>query len=253
MSFGDLSKVAPSACLDPEALPLTEIVAAQGGLWFSSESSLLQQEDEGVVSLRARCGGDVARAANGNTEFCGLTEIAGQPFLVFPPRKNAGFVADLGQIKTCVSLAVVHSDSAKAGKISGTLCAIATGDGASTLVLEDRGEGLRLTNRDGDPAQTVPAASGLRLSFLVWDSAGATYADAAGRSCKLDWPGAIAEGAAQLFIGCRRDSAGMLKTQGAAAIADVIAFPERDILSPAMAPVRARLATYLREVFTDGL
>ncbi|MEP3297105.1 MAG: hypothetical protein ABJO27_11630 [Pseudoruegeria sp.] len=245
----NLDQVPASACLAEEDLSLTDVVSNIGGHWFSSEPILTDALEGVVQGLRSRTSELVARPANGNDGICQLVPFAGQPFLAFEDGKNCGFTIKSEQSCARISMVLCFGTPTPT---SGTLASILSQGAQQTLSLRGDDGVLQVGNRKGQPSLNIPIEPKPKVHTvcLTQDSKGVRVAVDNGLECFLEWSDGFEPGAVTSFIACRRDQAGLYKTQGPAHIADMLLLPDFDLFSARGRRLRKRMNQYVQEVFS---
>lgn len=229
-------------------LPPRRSESAPLGIHLIAGADWMTLERDVVTGWRAATGDTRARPARPNTENARLVSHAGHDALALSGEENRGFAIEGVSLDSPLfSMAVLFA--APSGR-AGTLCTLNPDDGQNYLFLAEADGTLRLEFRDDDTRLTAPLNQGYAWHLAV--------ASASGKSLRLsvdDGPPSLAEagcglasGAHTLFIGCRSDRAGILKTLGDARLAELWILPGVDLFDAAHADDLAALKARAAEV-----
>lgn len=254
-----ISEPLPSALiLGQDGAALRHDLTGTGGWWFSAaEPEALSIGPGGAASgwtatlapdRPAGTDGASALPVGPNSGGSRPGEDAGHPALTFTTGQNGGLtvpsaLADGGTF----TLAVIWT--APAGEDARTLAAIQAQGSGNLLFLSVNDGTITCKDRNGTIGATLalppaPTPGGFRLICVSLDGA-ALWLSCEGKTVMADGQRPGLDGPADLFIGCRNQRNGLLKTLGAARIADVILLGGRNILG-GTAPDDARLMAALR-------
>lgn len=211
--------------------------------------------DLGATYFTARDLGETwngARPAKPNTGNARADTVAGRAVMVTTDGINCGFAAEGITVGHSVSVAILFHrfDGARAG----TLFTLNPQDGRDYLFLSGEGGEVRLATRDGDSDLTLPlSAAPFDMVLCQADQTGVQMAVNGGAPVKMAHAGTITGGLCDLFIACRSDRAGIKKTLGHAAIADLWLWPQTDIFAPDQGAKRAALWQFQEQVNAHGI
>ena len=228
---------------------LTGRLSRMGAHWFSFESALVDRVDGDIRSVTARTGDLALKPVDGWDGSGRIETCHGADMLAGTARMNAGLRTEGTLEGETLGLAVIFS--APHGP-AGTLWCVDTVAGESAIHLTHEDDGLALRDRRGSASATSPlpgAPGDLHLVFAQLGPDRVTLM-AGGAQVSAAMPASFAPGAAHVFIGCRRDRAGLTKSLGGFRIADVLAFPDLDLCDPtAGRDARLALQDYIARVF----
>lgn len=243
------------ALLDRDALRLAEAVAATGGLWFTASRDTLTPEPADPDTPVTGWHSTIGRAAlcpsepnSGNTRFVTSTP---HPGLMMTEGVHCGFwLANATRTPRRFSAAVIYS--APQGDPR-TLLALNTGQEHNLVFLSDADGQLSLRDRATGAGMDIALPAGNtrpRLAILSYDGRELAL-QGAGRTVRAaaDLPGMDRPG--DLFVGCRSNRRGLLKTLGRSVIHDVLFWPDRAILmeEASATDLPALIARYHRWAF----
>ena len=238
----------PGALIGAEAEALAAALPATGALWFRAiEASILRNEDKitGWQDTTATRSAVTTEPNTGNSRFDPATPAA----FLCETGTHCGFVLDTPLSDgRCFTAAVIYSSPKGEAK---TLLSVSTGQTNNLIFLSESEGRLAAKDRDSTVEVALPVLPGLHqprlaiLSFTGSDlrlsSHGSTNL-AKGRVPAMDT-------AAEVFIGCRSNRAGLHKTLGQSRLHDVLIWPDRALLAsadPADLAVLAALNSYHR-------
>ena len=243
-----VSQKIPQACLiGADDQVLAKAVAASGGLWFSANPDEVLLDGDIISGWRARVGGvDLRPSApnQGNSQFSlqpnGFVLQAG----VNCGMTLAGAVSKLSSFTAAVIFSAPKEDIK-------SLFALNTGEGNDMIFLSESEGQIFAKDRAGGVAVHLPSPkrqSRSRLAIVSYT----------GRALYLwaDGAQAMAEGVAvgmssgplDLFVGCRSNRKGIVKTLGAGLIHDALFWNGRAFLADGAGPELAALQRYFRWV-----
>ncbi|MCC7322086.1 MAG: hypothetical protein IT542_14040 [Rubellimicrobium sp.] len=222
------------ALLDRDALRLGRAVAETCGHWFRASAAACLTDgathDAPVTAWQSTDGSALLRPSEpngGNTRLA----VAPRPGLVLREGVHCGLwlAGATRQTSRRFSAAVIYS--APAGDPR-TLLSLSTGQDQNLVFLSDADGQLSLHDRATGSGMDIaqPArATGPHLAILSHDGRELAL-QGAGRTLRVtaDLPGMDRPG--DLFVGCRSNRRGLLKTLGQAVIHDVFFWPGRAIL-----------------------
>lgn len=222
------------ALLDRDALRLAEAVSATGGLWFTASPDMLTPEAPGpetpVTGWHSTIGRTTLRPSEPNSGNTRFTTATPHPGLMLTEGVHCGLWLARATRASCrFSAAVIYS--APEGDPR-TLLSLNTGQEHNLIFLSDADGQLSLRDRATGSGMDIalPAESMRpRLAILSYDGRELAL-HGANRTVKsaanlpgLDRPG-------DLFVGCRSNRRGLLKTLGRSVIHDVLFWHDRAIL-----------------------
>ncbi len=227
------------ALLDRDAMRLAEAVAETGGLWFTAAPDTLTPDTltpgsagpgTPVTGWHSTIGRATLRPSepnDGNTRFAAA---APRPGLVMTEGIHCGlWLGKATRHSRRFSAAVIYS--APQGDPR-TLLSLDTGQEHNLVFLSDADGRLSLHDRATGAGMDIalPAGSARpQLAILSYDGRELAL-QGAGRTEKsvADLPGLDRPG--DLFVGCRSNRRGLLKTLGRSVIHDIFFWPDRAIL-----------------------
>lgn len=235
----------PMACLlDGDGKALEGAVAASGGMWFRAHPDHVLISGDTITGWRARVGGVDLRPSAPNE---GASRFDLEPMsFVLRTGVHCGFTLPNATQRTARFTAAVIF-AAPADDIR-TLFALNTGASNDMIFLSEADGQIFAKDRAGGVAAYLPSP---RRS-AAWRMAIVSYT---GRSLHLwaDGVQAVGQGvalgmdaAADMFVGCRSNRAGLAKTLGAGRIRDVLFWPQRALLDEPASPELAALQRYHR-------
>lgn len=223
-----LQHLPPAVLIGSEATALQAQIAETGGVWFHADPEHVLINGDLVTGWRAQDGQRVAMptAPNAGSSHFDLDHAG----FVFQSGVHCGFTLPnaLAQID-CFTAAIVYSvgdDEAR------SLFSLNTGAANAMIFLSEAEGRLFAKDRAGAIEVSLPAPprnSQKQMVILSFDQrrltlwVGDEMASASGRPEGLNT-------AADLFIGCRSNRAGLAKTLGASVIHDVMFWPDRALL-----------------------
>lgn len=224
----------PGALLDRDALRLAEAVAATGGLWFTASPDTLSPDAAGpdtpVTGWHSTIGRATLRPSEPNSGNTRFVTTARHPGLVMTEGVHSGlWLAKATRTSRCFSVAVIYS--APEGDPR-TLLSLNTGQEHNLVFLSDADGQLSLHDRATGAGMDISRSAGTsrpQIAILSYDGRELAL-QGAGRTVKAaaDLPGLDRPG--DLFVGCRSNRRGLLKTLGQSVIHDVLFWPDRAIL-----------------------
>lgn len=226
------------ALIGQEGACLAQRLAADGAVWFSGAAESLRIEDGRITGWTARVGSALAEATVPNQ---GGTRFDEDRRAIWLTKGSHGGLALRGAAARAGSFtaAVIYStpdDDAR------SLLAVNTGTANNLIFLSDALGEVTAKDRSGGIAAVLPAPRGVgpKLAMIslspqgLFLRAGARTTMAQARVQGMDAP-------ADLFIGCRSDRSGLVKTLGGARIHDVIFWSGRAVLAQTEPVDAARL------------
>ena len=236
--------VPPVVLIGSEVAVLQDQIAAQGGVWFHGDTDHVLKDGDLVAGWRAQDARSIAvpTAPNAGASHYDLDRAG----FVFQSGLHCGFTLPNAVAKidrfTAVIVYSVFQDEAR------SLFSLNTGASNAMIFLSEADGKLFAKDRAGSIEISLPAPprySQNQMVILSFDRrrlflwAGGEMVSAAGRPEGLD-------AAADLFIGCRSNRAGLVKTLGASVIHDLMFWPDRVLLSSTDARDMATLAAVHR-------
>ncbi len=226
----------PAGALLPDSAPAQHVAdsyADFGGISLNAADLL---DDCGDLSHWPDTQGDhSARPAAPNTGNARIGSAHGVSVLCLKQGQNCGFaLEDILLSNAMCSMAVLFVSTADP---AGTLLTLNPRAGRDYLFLAAAEGQLTLKFRDGDDPlvfsvhSTAPAtpSAAFTLACATVKGSDMTLAVNDHKPMQLTGTSALQAGAHDLFIGCRSDRAGITKTLGAAQIARVWLWPDRNI------------------------
>jgi hypothetical protein len=236
----------PAALVDQAGPAMARAVAEAGGLWLEAAAPHMEQDADGVVRLwHPRVGAGPARPAAPNKGQSRLTPRG----LALEAGVNGGFALE-GAVAdaACLSFAVLYH--APQGDIRTLISVNPPGAKNYLFLYEQEGFlGLKDQANSAEILCPLPPAAGMRLAVGALADRRLYLRADAGPVLRAEAPGMEIAGPADLFIGCRSQRDGLLKTLGRGAIASVLLWPGRNLLAPEGAAQRAALDAWR---FWDG-
>lgn len=224
------------ALLDRDRLRLGRAVGESGGLWFRATGAALSPENPGagtaVTHWQSLDGSAVLAPSEPNTGNARFAADATPPGLVLRDGVHCGFwLAGATRTSRRFSAAVIYS--APVGDPR-TLLSLSTGQDHNLVFLSDADGQLSLHDRATGAGMDLPQPGRTtrpRLAILSYDGRELALngADRTLRATAPDLPGLDRPG--DLFVGCRSNRRGLLKTLGQGLIHDVLFWPDRAILT----------------------
>lgn len=219
----------PGALIGAEALALAEALQATGGAWFGASADDMVGGDGAVTGWRDRTGTLTALATDQNTANSRFAP--GPPGAVLCEQgQHCGFcLADFAPDVVRFSAAVIYSSPLNDAR---TLVSVSTGQANNLIFLGETEGHLSLKDRQSTAEVGLPIPPGLarpRLAVISFKTGGlhlrfaGRTVSADGRIPDMDHPGS-------LFIGCRSNRPGLLKTLGTSRLHDVLFWPDRAVL-----------------------
>lgn len=195
--------------------------------------------------------GPMAVAVAGNDGGCPAASFGATRFLTLATGRRCGFGTEAPIAMGAVSLAVVFW--APEGDAR-TLAALCEPEGRNYLHLTVREGVAEFAYRDGAGRVVLDAPEAAERPVLLMASAVGETLTLGSDSRAPATASAPAFGPAPrtLFIGCRRFREGLRNSLGAARIADVVLYPDRDLFGAGSDDLRARLLAHLKTL-RDGL
>jgi hypothetical protein len=198
---------------------LRAALAPTGAIWFAMWSDTLSGNLDVPTQLVPFAGSDVpARQAKPNEGHAKLTEYCG-----FCTEK---VISDA----TKFTIAVIYATPRDEAR---TLLTVNPVEGSNYLFVSDFEAQLSAKDNKNTVDLTLDAAlPSEQYRVAMVSCAGADVFLQRNQEAIVHEQGKLPEmsGAADLFIGCRSDRSGLMKTLGGACIADVIVWPDRSVL-----------------------
>lgn len=223
----------PAALIGSEGTALQDQISAAGGVWFQARADDVLLAGETISGWRARGIGGVGETVAQTTtpnEGASTFDQSSVAF-VFKTGVHCGFTLAGAVPKiTRFTTAVIFSSPDEDAR---SLFALNTGAANNMIFLSEADGMLFAKDRAGGIAvslPTPPRSAARRLVILSFTgrelhlSAGGKMAIGMGLPEGLDAP-------ADLFIGCRSNRPGLVKTLGASRIYDVMFWPDRALLA----------------------
>ena len=229
----------PGALLNRDAVHLAGVMAQTGGLWFTARQDALLPEgvgpDTALSGWRSTNGSATLHPSEPNTGNSLFSTHGPRPGLVMREGVHCGLgLAAATRISRCFSAGLIYS--APEGDPR-TLLSLSTGQEHNLVFLSDADGRLALHARATGAGVDIPQPTrepGPRLVIFSYDGQELAL-HGAGRTARAtaDLPGLDRGG--DLFVGCRSNRRGLLKTLGRSLIHDVFFWPDRAILTEATA------------------
>lgn len=239
------ARLPPGALIGGDDRLLTQAVLATGGARFVAREGDIVRSDDAITGWReANMAVEAVAAApnSGNSRF-----EAGPPgALVFQEGQNCGFtLPGFAPEVEAFTVAVIYRSEGEAKTLASVFCGQ-----ANNMIFLTEGEGHLLAKDKQSTVEVslpVPTGRGVKLAVLGYD----------GRSLRLCLgdqeaaTGAKVPGlahAADFFIGCRSNRAGLAKTLGQSLLHEVLFWPDRCLPGSDDRDDRDTLATLSRHV-----
>jgi hypothetical protein len=211
---------------------LRAALAPTGAIWFAMWSDTLSGNLDVPTQLVPFAGSDVpARQAKPNEGHAKLTEYLGRRVLTGTTGTNCGFCTEkVISDATKFTIAVIYATPRDEAR---TLLTVNPVEGSNYLFVSDFEAQLSAKDNKNTVDLTLDAALPCEQYRVAMVScAGADVFLQRNQEAIVHEQGKLPEmsGAADLFIGCRSDRSGLIKTLGGACIADVIVWPDRSVL-----------------------
>ena len=240
-----VSQTLPDNCLlGHQGRALEAALARSGGLWFTADADDVLVEGDVITGWRARVGGVTMRAAapnQGGTQF-----DIDRPAFVFRSGINGGFtLPDASPKANCFTAAVIFATPEDEAR---TLVSVKTGAANDMIFLSEADGQIFAKDREGAVAAVLPSPrrhGQWRMAIVSYTGRALhLWADGAsavgqGRASWLDQP-------ADLFVGCRSNRSGLVKTLGASRLRDVMFWHGRALLAEDDSGALAALQRYFR-------
>lgn len=235
-----LQNVPPAVLIGSEVAALHMQIAQTGGIWFHADPEHVLIDGDLVTGWRAQDGQTVAvpTAPNAGASHYVLDHAG----FAFQSGVHCGFTLPNAVTKIdCFTAAIVYSVASEEAR---SLFALNTGAANAMIFLSEAEGKLFAKDRGGAIELSLPAPTRnskkqmviltyAQRNLFLW--AGGELASTKGRPEGFD-------AAADLFIGCRSNRAGLVKTLGASLIHDVMFWPDRALLGSAADDDAAALA-----------
>ena len=244
----------PGALLGPEVQALHNALSHEGAAWLRARSEYVeQQEDDNtswVTDWRSATTGHVARPTQPNRQNGRFDARARVPAMYFRSQMHCGYaVENIANTAERFSLAVIYKSADKEGR---SLASVSVGDNTNILFAAEYSGQIIIKDRAGTFDLECPAPDTRTHHALVvisYEAGKLRCAVNGGEVLEASGNAPGMEQAAKLFIGCRNNRAGLMKTLGDARITDVLYWPDRTILPPKASNVATPELMMLRNYF----
>lgn len=216
------------ALIGQEGTQLAQRLAADAAVWFNASTDSLGQEAGRITAWRARVGEAVAEPTLPNQGGSGYDDAP--PALRLTKGTHGGFslrgaAARAGSFTAAVIYSTPDDDAR-------SLLAVNTGTANNLIFLSDAEGEVTAKDRSGGIAAVLPAPRGVWPKLAVVSLSGqGVFLRAGGRTTMAQGRVQGMDAPADLFIGCRSDRSGLVKTLGGARIHDVIFWAGRAVLA----------------------
>lgn len=216
----------------PEGALLPDPPAAKdpGGIVFDASELVL--DGEIVTCWRDASGTYQARPSTPNEDNARQEVVGGRPVLRLIEGVNCGFAwENLTLSSSKVSMAVLFASPVGRAR---TLMTLNPRNGRNYLFLNENDGAVELKFRDDDMGLSLPCPvpqSAFTLVCVSVDGGRMKLALNGMRPVEMSVSTGLEVGEHDLFIGCRSDRAGIVKTLGEAQISRVWSWPDEDIFA----------------------
>lgn len=219
--------------------------------WFHGpDAAVGAPGDANVRHWSARAGSGQASAVDANSDG---TQVQPEQGLVFSKGVNGGLVLPgAAEAAERMSFGLVFTPGVHDPETLVTLQPVGQG---RYLYLAARAGLLRAAHSDGGLLLEMPLGAGHapRLAICALSDGRARLSLDGGAPAVADFTGAVPQGPAALYIGCRGQRRGLKGKLGAFTLHDLFIWPDADILAAPDDPSLAAVLAYFRGEALDGI